>query len=755
MTFKRTFSVAALLLIVTCICVLQATAQATTTRISATWEVEKYDITATVPSAPSDRNLTVWAVIALKNVSDSPARTITFRISPNAEVSAATVNGAAADFSKGQEKIGTGTLQRVIVRVAPVQPGGNVIAAIDYKLNVKENSAVGAMSPSDVQFLPLSFWYPTPNSWFFSRGGDYAPFTIKATVPAGLTLLSSGTSSGGTFETKHHGQPFFLAADLEVTESGGVSVFKAKGLGTVGSTRAGEIADLAAKAKLFVSKYLGEIDAPIRLVGAKRGHGFAGGGTILIDANVFRRSKVDSQTALSIAEGVAKMWVGSSIDVSGDGFGSIREGLPRFLATKFIEEYYGTDVADAERVRQRTAYASVAENEVPLTMLSPLDSYYYSVASNKGAMIWRLLEKRIGRDRFVEVLAETTSDGYFDVAEIRAAVPEQKEFLDNAFDAVADTNLLVGLPVASAGVSKVALRNSGSIDTTVNVEATLDNGETMSAPVSLKAATFGEVSFKTPNKIVRVEIDPEKFYPQTNYTDDVAPRETSEGDIALAVRRAFDRKEYAEAEKIARSALADVPRYDSLRILLARSLLGAGKNTEAAKEFMAVLNEKLPTAQSLAWAHVGMAEISEKAGSKTEALRHANDAIRADADYGASLAARQIRTRLNMPTTVPDDVRAYFAAFDAAARSNRLAELEALAVPGDVTRFVSGISGQTTEWKTTVRYADQIDANSVHVETMLEIKLLNKELETGIAVYRLRRSGGTWKLSAVDIFEVR
>ena len=86
---------------------------------------------------------------------------------------------------------------------------------------------------------------------------------------------------------------------------------------------------------------------------------------------------------------------------------------------------------------------------------------------------------------------------------------------------------------------------------------------------------------------------------------------------------------------------------------------------------------------------------------------------------------------------------------------NRKAELEAMAVPGEVGRFVSGMSGQVVELKTQVLHVDRIDANNVWVEVSLSIRVLNREAETGTAVFRLTRIGAGWKLSAVDIFEVR
>ena len=76
-------------------------------------------------------------------------------------------------------------------------------------------------------------------------------------------------------------------------------------------------------------------------------------------------------------------------------------------------------------------------------------------------------------------------------------------------------------------------------------------------------------------------------------------------------------------------------------------------------------------------------------------------------------------------------------------------------IPGEVTRFAGGVSGSTEKWQTTVKHVDRIDADSVLVEAEMDIKLLNKEPETGIAVYRLVRVSGAWKLAGVEMFEVR
>ena len=726
-------------------------------RVSATWQVVKYDIAATLPQSDTDRNLTAKATLNIKNVSARPATTLTLRIGTNATVSSVSVNGASNEFTKGEEKTGTGSLQRLVVRMPAVAPNATVSLAVDYKLNVKDNSGLATLSSTGSQFLPLSFWYPTPNSWFFGRGADHAPVRMQVTAPAGQTVLTSGSETGGAFESNLAGQPFFVSGDWEKgTGSNDVLVFMPKGVGADERNRGTELATLASEARSFIGGLIGAApNTPVRIVSVKRGAGFAGGGTILVDEAVFRRPKIDSQTALTVADSVAKMWLGGSVGVSGDGGGAIREGLSKYLATQFIENKFGKDVADVERLRQRVAYASVVQRDSPINTVSPLDDYYYSVVANKGAMVWRLLAIKSGSNEFYSRLKAGLQDGAVTLAEIRSAYPEQKEFLDYAFDQATDMNLQAGLPLLAGGESKVALRNSGAVDATVDVEAVLENGQRMSAPATIRAKSFGEVVFKSAAKVRRVEIDREKLYPQTDFSDDIAPRELTDSDPLLAVKRSFDKQEYANAEKTARQVLIDFPRFDDVRILLARSLLALNRNADAEREFKAALDEKLPTSRTIGWADVGLADIAAKAGQNDQAVKFANDAIRADADYGATLAARAIRNRTGIKAAADPSVTAFFEQFDKAAIANQKAQLEALVLPGEASRFASGVAGQTVEWRTQVLHVDKIDPNTAVVETTLTVKLLNREPETGMAVYRVTRIGSGWKLSAVDVFEIR
>jgi tetratricopeptide (TPR) repeat protein len=196
------------------------------------------------------------------------------------------------------------------------------------------------------------------------------------------------------------------------------------------------------------------------------------------------------------------------------------------------------------------------------------------------------------------------------------------------------------------------------------------------------------------------------------------------------------------------------PHYDDVRILLGRALLGLGRTEDAAREFRMVLDEPLPSARNLVWANEGLAEVAAKSGQNAEAIRLAESVIRSDADYGASYAARKLRNRLGGTTPIDPSIKAFFAEFDRAATSNRKADVEALFLGGEATRFAAGVAGSTEKWQTRVTQVDAIGPEDFLVEVELVEKLLNKDEERGTAVYRLRRMGGAWKLAGVEIFEV-
>ncbi|HEX8141917.1 MAG TPA: hypothetical protein VF553_04930 [Pyrinomonadaceae bacterium] len=738
----------------------------------AAWQVTRFDITVSAP--PADRALTARALIKARNVGRGAGQTISLRLSPKAEIKAASINDAATTFRSASEP--RGNLQRVTINIpSPAAPGALVNVALDYRLPVAENDGLAAISPVGTQFLPHSLWYPAANALFAVRGADVAPYRLTVNGAAGEMIISSGKStSATTFEQTLNAQPFFLTGNWDTSEgtgaSAGVSAWLPKGAGADERKQAEALMALAAAARSFYAGLLGPApDSPIRLVTVERGAGFNEGGTILLDGAAFRRTKIDSVTALLIAEAVAHLWIGGATPIRGEGSGVLREGLARYLAQLFFEKQYGAEAADAERMRERVAYTAIARREAPLSLATPLDDTYYTSITNKGAMIWRLVERALGREAFISQLRAQLQAGARDeagltLASVRAALSEQggaatKAILDQGLDQPTDIDLLVGLPQQRAGQWVSALRNTGSLDVSVKVQATTERGERLMVDAIIPARDFGEAAFKTPSRIVRVEIDPDKLYPQLDYANDIVPRkELSENALAEA-SRAFVRQEYARSESITRELLSVAPRMQEARIMLARSLLAQSKLDEAEKEFRVALDESLPTPLTLSWANIGLGEIAIRRGQAADAARRFNDAVRAGGEYASTLAGRLSRIKAeaaaNAAPPVDDSVQKFIAQLDLAIKSGRKAEIETQVLPGELQTFIKGIvSSQPEIWQTRVVRTEQLDAGRVAADVTLNVKQLGRE-QSGTAVYVLARAGGSWKLADIQFFEVR
>ena len=722
----------------------------TDTRVSSAWRVLKYDISANVPT--NDRYLTARASMNLQNVGNGAGTRLTLRISEKAEVTAVQLNGATVTSTKGEEPIGGKNIQRIIINLPSIQPNATFSVDVDYRLKVDENSGLNSLSPLGAQFLPLSFWYPTPNSQFAPRGADFAPIHLNITSP-NESVISSGTQTGASFEQKLYGQPFFLTGSWDKIESKGVTVFLPKGANVDERKRGEELASLMAEANTFTASLLGSApNVPLKIVAVRRGSGFADCGTLLLDYGAFKRQKIDSLTAMAVAESVAKIWLGNVKPVRSEGFGVIHDGLSRFIATQFVEKQFGKDAADIERFRQRTSYALVVKNEQPYNVISPLDGAYFSSVANKGAMLWRIISKSMGQDQFFNIVKAQNS---FTLATLKAALPNKYDVLDDAVINANETNLLAGLPQTNGAETKVAVRNTGNITANVNVLATTEKGEQLIQATVIPPKSFGEVSFKTTSKIIRTEIDPEKLYPQTDYSDDIAPREFIDSNPLIAVKRNFDKQDFAGAEKDTRTILKSQPHLDDATTWFGRTLLAQNRLSEAEKAFQTALNEKLPTPNTLAWANVGLGEVALKSNQNATAAKYFEEAIKADVEYGSTLAARMGRQKAGATLATDDSVKSFFALFDKTVVAGRKAEIDNLFLKGEVAKFSSGISGQAEQWQTQLISVDRIDANSILAEVTVNTKILNSDPKNGTAVFQLSKDGSSWKISGVEIFEVR
>ncbi|HSQ24129.1 MAG TPA: tetratricopeptide repeat protein [Pyrinomonadaceae bacterium] len=733
----------------------------------AAWQVTNFEITAGISDA--ERVLNGRANVSVRNVGGTAGTTLSLRINPKAEIKSVTVGSATASYQSRPET--RGNSQRVTITLPSAVPSNqSVTATVEYRLPVGDNTGLAAISPVGSQFLPQSMWYPMANNAFAVRGADYAPFRLTVT---GGSALSSGVdkSAGGNsvFEQTLNAQPFFVFGKwdrVEVATAKGISAYLPKGANADEQKQAEALIALANDARTFYAGLFGAApDVPVRLISTTRGAGFEDAGTILLGEGSFRRKKIDAVTALSIGEAIARLWVGGDTTVRGEGHGVVREGLTRFLATIFIEKQFGADAAEAERARQRVAYSGVAKRDGPLSRTTPIDATYFNSVANKGAMVWRLMDHLVGRDAFVATLRSLLAEGKTNVdglslARARAAFVERrgnalKTVLDQELDQPTDMDLMAGLPQQQGGEWIAALRNLGSIDAVVNVTATTNSGQTVTAQATVPTHDFGQVSFKNAPGIVRIEIDPEKFYPQLDYANDVAPKALDVAVSLAEANRLYGAQEYAKAEALARQLLAASPKLQEGHIILGRALLAENKTDEAEKEFNQLMNDRLPTPVSLAWASFGLGGIALRRGKNAEAARNFSDAIRADAEYAATLTARAERIKAEPAGTVDEAVRSFINQLDTALRSGRQVEISPLMVPGELTRFVQQVVGTQPEaWQTRVLRTEQLDANRVAVDVALNTRQLGVD-HAGTAVFILARVGGGYKLNAIELFEVR
>ncbi|HKP46237.1 MAG TPA: hypothetical protein VJT50_06520, partial [Pyrinomonadaceae bacterium] len=736
----------------------------------AVWQVTKFDITADVQHA--ERQLSATAVLSAANVGRGSGASFTFRINSKAVIKTVTVSGANATFRSVPES--STSLQRITVTLpSAIAPDGTVAVTISYTLPLEGNTGLAAISPIGSQFLPLSFWYPSPSTPFSSRGADRA--AIKLAVN-GAGIISSGTEKAAgsgaiVYENQLPAQPFFVQGDWErvegTAENKNIIAFLPRGAGADDRRRAEALVSLAGSARAFYSALFGPApDVPIRLVSARRGAGFDDSGTVLLETGAFRRAQTDSTTALLISEGIARLWIGGQTPVRGDAGGVLREGLTRFLATQFIEKQFGRNAADAERLRERVAYSAVVLKDAPLSKITPLDPIYFNAVPNKGAMVWRLIERRLGPDAFTAVIRDQLTAGKgsgLSLAMFRAALAERggdaiKNLVDQQLDQVTDLDLMIGLPQQRGAEWVSALRNLGQAEAVTTAAATTASGERIAVDVTVPPKGFGEAIFKSAQRLVRVEIDPDKLYPQLDYANDIMPKAPPLQESLNDATRQLGAQDFVKAETTARALLLAAPQFQEANIVLGRALLGQNRDDDAQKIFNALLEQPLPTPAAIAWANIGLGEIALKKGQFADAAKRFTDAVRADAEYGSSLAARNDRIKAESAANilqVDPAIRTFIGQLDQAIASGKKVEIEPRVVPGELQRFISGVVGTQPEyWRTKVLRTEQLDADLFAADVALETKELGKE-QAGSALYILSRNNGNWRLVGIDLFEVR
>lgn len=808
------------------------------------FEVKKYDIAARIDL--ENHTLESKAKLDLINLSgpeladkillagpDGKPK-LSFQLNGKAKVSAMTINGSPVTFTAKEDSSRTGAgLQNVSTEInAAIAAMRELEVEFTYAIPMFDKAAGQSsdaarsgllVSSLECFALPTAFWIPVKHSPYGDHGPDTAPFSLNVTAPAGLKVVTSGVrKSDSAFDQTYAAQPFFMAGDYEIFSAGGsqtaglpsapkVEVYAPRGLDEAGRQQAQRIATEAARMIDYYTKYFGGLvggtfrivssnvrERDTAITGELVSHGlsFAAPGVVAIPDSLFHRQILDLGTIELLASAAARQWIDGRVLLRGRGTGVLRDALPIYLTAQYLGERFGDRQREAAFERYRRAYAPVARGgDAPLLLQSQLDRGYTTSVYNKGALVWRIFEKALGKQALDAVITRSLDRQRTDVLVLTdwrsplcgaarcaslkgnlaaAATPQMRQAVTDLFaqwiENVVLPDIAVGQPTSTASGVESTITNFGNGDFPVEVVATTDKGEKLRRNVMVRAGEFGSITFPAGTQIKTIEADPDRVYIQKDYTNDEFPRHAASGDLygqaALALSKATQtgadartrQTELATAEAKVREALADDPDSPTLLALQGRVLLAAGKNDEASRAFNAVLKAEPLPIQAYGFALLGLGELAMQQNNAAEAARRFREAAATDLDQATMDAAREGALRAERAAgavKIPDDIKGFLQKFDAAVLQGSDESISTLLEQGTLRKFGKSLLGtKPSVWVTEPLRAETLDANRVAVDVALKVKLLGKDY-SGRALYIISRNGGRLLLSEVPVFDVK
>lgn len=774
-----------------------------TTILAQEFEVKKYDLNARLDNEAHE--LGARARLRLVNLStrdlmdkilqsigtDKPR--LSFFLNSKAKVTEMKLNGQTVQFRASDDpRSNLLVVSTEITSSYASAPEFDVEFA--YTIPVPDRNPALHISTGESYILPSSFWFPVKHTPFAEHGADTAPFsiTLDSALGQNMKFVSTGLSKGANqYEQILAAQPLFFVGDYEVltrgnTEGGAaIEIYTPRGLDEKGKQQATRLADEATKVVEFYTKYFGVPQSGVfRIVTVKeRGIGLAAPGVMTVDDSLFRRNVLDQGTIELMANAASRSWIDGRVLLRGRGTWMLRDGLPVYLAAQYLGSRFGEAQKSEAFERYRRAYEPIARGQdAALLMQNPLDRNYVTSVFNKGASVWRIIEKKIGADAFNQLVRRVLDRQRLDVLSLSewrnplcgatrctvfksellsATAAAEREAMKTVFAQWVETVVLpdfaVGQPQATANGQESAIVNFGDGEFMVDVVALVEGGEPIRRTVSLKGGEYSAITFPANARVTRIEVDPEKIYVQKDYNNDVFPRRAAAGDLYGQASLAYTKGEFAVAETKAREALSAEPNTPTLEALLGRILLAQKKNDEALRVFNSALGRTPIPLQAFAWANLGLGELAMQRGANAEATEFYRLAAAADLDPATTEAARDGALKAERAANtvkLPEDVKAFLKQFDDAMLQGPNA-VGPLVEPGNLRDFVRRlIVTKPAAWTTEPLRTEVWDSDRIAVDVNLRVKVEGKDY-AGRAIYVLSRISGKLKLNEVPAFDVR
>lgn len=817
------------------------------------FEIKKYDVNAKVDTA--SYAFEVKARLSLVNLSgpdladkillagpDGKPK-LTFYLNSKAKLSSVTLNGAPLTTSSREDRSGAQAISTDVTSSLAGRAEFDV--EFTYTIPLFEKGAAGQgtsgsrntgllISALEAFATPDSFWIPVRHTSLSDHGADTAPYTLTVSAPAGLQIVTAGVrKSADTFEQPYAALPFFLAGDYEVFSAGTsadtslpnapkVELYAPRGLDEAGRQQAQRLAAEGARMIDYFTQYFGgmqggtfrivsttarERDSAITGELISRGLSFAAPGMVTVSDSLFRRNVLDLGTIELLASAAARQWIDGRVLLRGRGTGFMRDALPVYLSAQYLGERFGAALRESIYERYRRAYAPVARGgDAPLLMQNPLDRGYTTSVYNKGALVWRLLERRLGKPAFDALVRQALDRQKLDVLTLsdwqgplcqatrcgslknillaQAQSAELRQELGNIFSQWIEDIVLpefaVGQPQTTPTGVEATTTNFGTGDFTVDVEATTATGEKLRRTLLVKAGEFPTAKFPPGTQIKEIMVDPDHLYIQKDYNRNEFPRRPPSEDLfgqamlhlsnwqtlsgippenqTEAQRKLSPAQELNAAEAKAREALKGEPDSATLQALLGRVLLAAKKNDEATRVFNSALKAEPVPLQAYGWSLLGLGELALQQNKAAEAAKSFREAAATDLDQVTLEAARDGALRAETAASqikVPDEVKAFLQQFDAAILQGSSEAIMPLVEIGTLRRFALSLAiRKPGSWVSEPLRTETLDANRIAVDVRLRAKISDKEY-TGRALYILSRTGGKTVLSEVPVFDVK
>lgn len=776
-------------------------------------EVDRYNITARIDAAASA--VDVRAALSISNVAQSPKPKLYFRLTKLAKVTAATVNGASAGVETAEDRRVTTLNQIIITPQSSIEPGAKATVEVTYRIEAPESTPVIHIYSGEVLLTPEAVWFPMPSTMFTLYGPTTAPFTltVSATSPASnFRALSSGAikteGQNSTFEQPLNSLPLIVAGNFDQpisSDRGGVKldIFVQPGITAVSPDSKpadpkaiiARLGDEAGRVIDFLTRTLGPppAGATFRIISSARAGNLTEPGVLVLNEQVFRRDTLSAGVIEVLADAAARIWIDGRVRLRGQEGRAAQENraavkarsaaflsdsLPRYLAALYFEDRFGKDAARDLFTRMRWSYTPVAQSgrDAEMGVQTLLSPNYSAAVFGKGPLVYRLLAEATGRDKLIAAIKTLFSGAQTRIVttdDLRAALtkgasPEVDRLLQQWVDSIIEPDIIVGAPLPSdkPGAQRINLRNLGTGDVTVTVLAVTASGKQVTGLVTVPSENLATAEIPTAEKIVSVEVDPEKLIIQSNYDNDARDGDLKTTRISAQTLlnesiAAFNKTEYAEAETKLRQAARFEPRNAVLRGWLGRVLAAQKKMDEAATEANAAIKIDPTVGSAVAWARITLGQVAMSRNQAAEAARQLRAAVvegdEATAQFAAHEALLQAERAAGIAPQADESLRAYIAQLDTAIKQLTSDKLFALVVRNNLKRFVQGLTvSRPASWTTEILRVDQIDAGRVALDVGLKVKADGRD-QTGTAVFLLTRSGNSWLLEDVphSLFNVK